>query len=133
MKKKAFTLIEVIISITLMSFVIVLLLNLKEQNLFLVEKAQESQEKSAYFSSFILSSTLNKISNENIYLSDVLSFPKYENNNKLKNFKIGVKTNELNREEYEINGLTTIEFKKYETLLSGASKQKKYYFFKINE
>ena len=130
--KKAFTLIEVIISITLMSFVIVLLLNLKEQNLYLIDKAQDSQEKNAYFASFVLSSALHNRNNENIYLSDVLSFPKYENNKKLKNFKIRVKNKELNSKEYEITGLSKIEFKQYEALFSSGDGQKKYYFFKIN-
>lgn len=130
--KKAFTLIEVIISITLMSFVIVLLLNLKEQNLYLVDKAQDSQEKNAYFASFVLASSLQNRNNENIYLSDVLSFPKYEHNKNFKNFKITVKNTALKSKVYEVSSLNNIEFKAYEGLFSNKDTQKKYYFFKIN-
>ena len=126
--KKAFTLIEVIISITLMSFVIVLLLNLKEQNLYLVDKAQDSQEKNAYFSSFVLSSSFQNINNENIYLSDVLSFQKYEHNKNVKDFKITVKNTALKSKVYEVSSLNNIEFKAYEGLFSNKDTQKKYYY-----
>ena len=130
--KKAFTLIEVIISITLMSFVIVLLLNLKEQNLYLIEKAQKSQEKNEYFSPLVLSSNLYNTNNENIYLSDILSFSKYEHNKNLKNFKITVKNTALKSKVYELSGLNKIEFKAYAGIFSNKDTQKKYYFFKIN-
>lgn len=130
--KKAFTLIEVIISITLMSFVIVLLLNLKEQNLYLIEKAQKSQEKNEYFSPLVLSSNLYNTNNENIYLSDILSFSKYEHNKNLKNFKITVKNTALKSKVYELSGLNKFEFKAYAGIFSNKDTQKKYYFFKIN-
>ena len=130
--KKAFTLIEVIISITLMSFVIVLLLNLKEQNLYLIEKAQKSQEKNEYFSPLVLSSNLYNTNNENIYLSDILSFSKYEHNKNVKNFKITVKNTALKSKVYEVSSLNNIEFKAYAGIFSNKDTQKKYYFFKIN-
>ncbi|NQY22197.1 MAG: hypothetical protein HRT40_13005, partial [Campylobacteraceae bacterium] len=78
--KKALSLIEVIIAISLLSFVIVTLLSLKDQNIFLINKVKGSFITNTYFSSLVLSREIEEGENKNIYLSDIMTFSKDEDN-----------------------------------------------------
>ena len=100
--KKALSLIEVIIAISLLSFVIVTLLSLKDQNIFLINKVKGSFITNTYFSSLVLSTEIKEGENKNIYLSDVMTFSKDEDNRMLKNIKIHFKNKQYDKEEFNL-------------------------------
>ena len=113
--KKALSLIEVIIAISLLSFVIVTLLSLKDQNIFLINKVKGSFITNTYFSSLVLSTEIKEGENKNIYLSDVMTFSKDEDNRMLKNIKIHFKNKQYDKEEFNLP-LKKIEFTKFENI-----------------
>lgn len=129
--KKAISLIEVIISITLLSFVIVTLLSLKDQNIFLINKVKDSFVDNTYFSSLLYSSEIKEKVNESVYLSDIMSFEKDEDNKMLKNIRISIKSKLLDKKEFS-NNLQKIEILEYETIYKSNNKSKIFYTFKLN-
>lgn len=129
--KKALSLIEVIIAISLLSFVIVTLLSLKDQNIFLINKVKGSFITNTYFSSLVLSTEIKEGENKNIYLSDVMTFSKDEDNRMLKNIKIHFKNKQYDKEEFNLP-LKKIEFTKFENIYKYENRTKIFYTFGLN-
>lgn len=107
--KKAFTLIEVIISIGLLSVVIATILQVKQNNLFYIEKFQNSAKNNVYIS---LASTKkypnNNIKDEKIYLERIVDFKDDDIKKELKDIKVYLKEEKLKKidlsnEEYSLN------------------------------
>ena len=130
--KKAISLIEVIIAITLLSFVIVVLLNLKEQNIFLLNKVKNSFSTNTFFSPLVYSSTLDELRNKNIYLSDVLIFKNDDNNRFIKKIKINIHDKIYSKQELDL-GIAKIELKQIKSTYKIQNNTKKFYTFKINQ
>ncbi|MCJ8326480.1 MAG: hypothetical protein MJK08_05195 [Campylobacterales bacterium] len=129
--KKALSLIEVIIAISLLSFVIVTLLSLKDQNIFLINKVKGSFITNTYFSSLVLSTEIKEGENKKIYLSDVMTFSKDEDNRMLKNIKIHFKNKQYDKEEFNLP-LKKIEFTKFENIYKYENRTKIFYTFGLN-
>jgi len=130
MKKQAISLVEVLVSVMLISVVIVSLLQIKENNLSLLEKSQESSKLNSYISMVALE---NNIKDGNIYLSKKFDFNDDEIRRDIKDMKIEVKNQKLeplkfNSDKYKIK----IDIKQT-TLSIDDNIKKQYYRFKIEE
>ncbi len=104
--KKAISLIEVLISVMLISIVIVSLLQIKENNLFFLQKTKDTTKYNSYISAISLDNK-NNIRNKNIFLGDEVKFKDDEIRRELKSIKIKVKDEnldplELGNEEYQL-------------------------------
>jgi prepilin-type N-terminal cleavage/methylation domain-containing protein len=128
--KKAFSLMEVIIAVMILSVVMVTLLQVKSDNIFILSKSGEKSELRDYLA---LSANLNSSSNrnENLFLSRIYSFSNDELRRELKDVKIKIKDEEVNRKAYETD-VANIEIITYETSYSIKDDIKKsIYTFKI--
>ncbi|MEA3498179.1 MAG: hypothetical protein U9R16_03875 [Campylobacterota bacterium] len=130
MMKQAISLVEVLVSVMLISVVIVALLQIKENNLSLLEKLEETTKYNNYISMVALE---NNTKDGNIYLSEKLDFNDDDIRKELKDIKIEVKNQnlipiKLDTDEYKIK----INIKQT-TLSMDDSIQKQYYRFKIED
>jgi len=87
--KRSLTLVEVLISIILLTVVIAVILQIKTNNLFYLEKFKKSTINNSYISLVVTQATSNR--NENIYLKDKLNLNDDEINKEFKDIKINVK------------------------------------------
>jgi len=121
---------EVIVAITLLSVVMLSLLQLRSDNIFLVKKSDETAKLNDYIS---LSMNLSEASirNENLFLDRVYRFDNDEIRKELKPIKIKIKDEELDtrtmkNDDYDLNVTT------YSTTYSIDEKIKKnIYTFKL--
>ncbi len=90
--KKAISLVEILVSIVLITTVIVAILQMKENNLFLLDKFQKSSLNSGYIS-YALIDGENR--NRTIYLNHSVNFKDDEIRRELKNIKILIKDTKL--------------------------------------
>ena len=106
--KKSFTLIEVIISVTILSIVISAVLQIQQNNLNDLDKFQSSFKNNEYIS---MSSLYDKKEKENInthfYLDDIVKYKDDNIRKELKNIKIYIKTKlidtiDLSSDEYDL-------------------------------
>jgi len=104
--EKSFFLIEVLISIVLISGVIFSLFQIKSNSMYFLEKYGNNQElKSAIF----LVSLNNKemvIKDKSVYLNDVVEFKDDDIRRKLKNIKVEVKDELEEIKDISLDGLT---------------------------
>ena len=94
--KKALSLIEVLISIALLSTVIITILQLKDNNIYFLAKFK----KDALYNNYIalIASSYKKDINKNVYLSDTVDFKDNDIRKELKQIKINIK----NTNSYDI-------------------------------
>lgn len=90
--KKAISLVEVLVSIVLITTVIVSILQMKENNLFLLDKFKISILNNSYIS-FAVNVGENK--NEKVYLSDIVDFNDDDIRKELKDIKILIQDKNL--------------------------------------
>ncbi len=83
----AISLVEVLLSILLLTLVIGTVFKIKDNNLVFLEKFSQSQQFSTYVA-LAISSYTNKIKNENIYLDEVVDFKDDDIRRKLKLIKV---------------------------------------------
>ena len=126
MNKQAISLIEVLISVMLISVVIASLLQIKENNLHFLEKTKDTIKYNSYISMVSLDND-KKMRNKNIYLGDIVKFKDDDIRKKLKHIKIAVKDQQLDpfiiaKDEYSL----TINIK--QTTLSIEDKIKKNFY-----
>ncbi len=81
------SLVEVLLSILLLTLVIGTVFKIKDNNLVFLEKFSQSQQFSTYVA-LAISSYTNKIKNENIYLDEVVDFKDDDIRRKLKLIKV---------------------------------------------
>lgn len=89
--KKAFSLVEVVIAITMLSFVMVTLLQIKSDNIFLISKSDEKAKLNDYILLGIDLKTLED-RNENLFLDKKYSFKNDDLRKELKDIKIKIKS-----------------------------------------
>jgi len=104
MNKQAISLVEVLVSVMLISVVIVSLLQIKENNLMLLEKLRITSKLNSYISIVALD---DSIKDGNIYLSQELDFKDDDIRKSLKDIKVEAKNEKLkplifNSDEYNI-------------------------------
>lgn len=90
MKKKSFTLIEVIIAVSLLSVVLLSLFQVRSNNIFILEKTDEKIKDKQYLSMVYDTKGYSK-RNENIYLDRYFNIKDDDLRRKLKEIKIKVK------------------------------------------
>lgn len=103
--KKAFSFMEVIISTALLSVVMLVILQIKNDNIFLVSKAQESKDLRDYIT---IASNINEVDNKNetLFLDRNYSIDDDTIRIELKRVKVKIKDdklNSLNIEDEQIN------------------------------
>lgn len=105
--KKAFSLMEVLVAITMLSVVMISLLQVKSDNIFLIQKSDEKAELNDYVS---LVMNLEEASdrNENIFLDRVYRFDNDELRKELKPIKVKIKDNKVSsktikNDTYDLN------------------------------
>jgi len=90
--KKAFTLIEVIISISLLSIVITTVLKIKENNFLNIEKFKNINSDMELLSIASIVGNNKKDNNSHFYLDEIIKNTNDELHKKLKNTKVYVKS-----------------------------------------
>ncbi|QKJ23859.1 PulJ/GspJ family protein [Poseidonibacter lekithochrous] len=105
--KKAFSLMEVLVAITMLSVVMISLLQVKSDNIFLIQKSEEKAELNDYVS---LVMNLEEASdrNENIFLDRVYRFDNDELRKELKPIKVKIKDDKVSsklikNDTYDLN------------------------------
>ena len=127
-QKDAVSLVEVLISVMLISVVIVSLLQIKENNLYFLDKTKKMSKYNAYLSMVALDN--NK--DGNIYLNNYIDFRDDELRKEFKKIKIKVRNNDLKSLKIGTNEYM-IYVSIQETKLSIEDKiEKKFYKFTLN-
>jgi len=127
--KKSFSLMEVIIAIVMLSVVMITLLQVKSDNIFLVNKSNEKTKLSDYIRLSINMNNENKKS-ENIFLDDIYHFKNDDIRKELKSIKIKVKNSQIDSKDYN-NELVNFKIITNSTLYSIDDIKKYIYTFKI--
>lgn len=128
--KKAFSLMEVIIAITILSVVMLTLLQIKSNNIFLVNKSDEKAKINDYLLMAINLENTEK-RNENIFLGDKFSFENDDLRRDFKEKKIKIKDEKIDSKTID-NEYMKINITTYRTTYSLENEAKKsIYSFKI--
>lgn len=130
--KKAFSLMEVIISIVILSVVMITLLQIKSDNIHLVSKSDKKVKINDYI--LLAIDFKNEILNKNEDIDIYKNF-KYENEyvkNELKDIKVGIKDEKIQSVSID-NGFNNINITTYSRTFSleQSDIKKKLYSFKI--
>lgn len=88
--KKAFTLMEVIIAVSLLSVVMLSLFQVKGNNIFILEKSKENKKQNEYLS-LVMDSTEYSKRNENVYLDKYFNILDDDIRREFKEIKIKIK------------------------------------------
>jgi hypothetical protein len=94
MNKKAITLVEVIVSVVLISVVITALLQIKNNSLNFLQMGKNKLLYSSYIDMIAITTKYDKLKDENIYLSSKIDLSKLKDDNlrkRLKKIKIKIK------------------------------------------
>jgi type II secretory pathway pseudopilin PulG len=132
MYKKSFSLIEVLISVSILSVVIVSVLQIKEKNFTFLEKYEIAKKYNEYISLSTIHYITKKDINTNIYLDEIVKFKDDDIRKELKEIKIYIKselmdTRDLSTENMQLElEITKINFKIQE------KSNKDFYTFKLN-
>ncbi|MCK5111615.1 MAG: hypothetical protein KAQ94_08850 [Arcobacteraceae bacterium] len=126
MNKQAITLVEVLVSVMLISVVIVSLLQIKENNLHFLEKSKDTIKYNSYIAMVSLDNDKN-IRNKNIYLDEEIKFKDDDIRKEFKNIKIKVKDEELEPIEFSTDEYT-LQINIKQTSLSMENKTQKSFF-----
>ena len=128
--KKAFSLVEVVIAITMLSVVMITLLQIKSDNIFMISKSDEKAKLNDYALLAIeLRTADNK--NENLFLGRTYSFENDDLRKELKDIKVKIKDTKEKSTAID-NELMKINITTYSTTYSIKEDfKKKIYSFKI--
>ena len=131
--KQAISLVEVLVSIMLITTVIVSVLQMKDNNLFLLDKFSSSSLVNSYFT-YAVESGKNR--NTKVYLSDKVDFKDDDIRRELKNIKILIKDQDLKdvsvpKNDY-IKSVSIIE-SSYKLELKEKTMTQKFYTFKLEQ
>lgn len=130
--KKAFSLMEVIIAIVMLSVVMITLLKIKSENIFLISKNDENTKSNDYI---LLSVDFeDEISNKNedIFLDKKYQYINDDMRKELKDIKILIKDDKIESKsiESDLNYINTTIFSRTYSL-ENSNIKKKIYTFKI--
>ena len=101
--KKAFTLMEVIISVVLLSVVMITLLQIKSENIFMVSKSDERAKINDYILMAINFNDTILDKNENINIENKYKFENEKLRAELKDIKVAIKDENLDSNTLESN------------------------------
>ena len=111
--KKALSLVEVLVSIVLITLIITALLSIKDTNLSFIEKSAQKEKYRSYISLLAYDIESIKNRNKNIFLSDIIGLNDDDFKQEISSIKINVKdeiqeTKELENStfSYQINKST---------------------------
>jgi len=130
--KRSFTLIEVLVSIGLLSVIIAVIFQIKQNNLFYLHKFNNSVKVDQY----IALATIKKFKNDNlknrkIYLDEIVDFKDDDIRRDLKNIKISLKEEELDDIDFSTDQYN-LKIKIIEQIYKYNSKnEKKFYQFRL--
>jgi len=129
--KKAFSLMEVIIAISILSFVMVTLLQIKSENIFLISKSEKIAKNSEYI---LMAVNLDKAEsrNENLFLDKSFTFENDDLRKEFKDKKITIKDEKIDSKSID-NEFLKLNITTYSTTytLDHSNSSKKIYSFKI--
>ncbi|MEA3290247.1 MAG: hypothetical protein U9Q04_08735 [Campylobacterota bacterium] len=91
--KKSISLVEVLVSIVLLTVVIAASLQIKQNNLHNLEVFEQKSTNNSYISLSVSSST--SMRNKKVYLSDIVDFGDDDIRKELKEVKVNIKDDEL--------------------------------------
>ena len=130
--KKAFSLMEVIIAIVMLSVVMIALLKIKSENIFLVSKSNENTKANDYilFAVDFNDEISNK--NEDIFLDKKYQYSNDDVRRELKDIKISIKDDKVESKsiQSDLNNINTTIFSRTYSL-ENSNIKKKIYSFKI--
>jgi prepilin-type N-terminal cleavage/methylation domain-containing protein len=130
--KKAFSLMEVIIAIVMLSVVMIALLKIKSENIFLVSKSNENTKANDYilFAVDFNDEISNK--NEDIFLDKKYTYSNDDVRRELKDIKISIKDDKVESKsiQSDLNNINTTIFSRTYSL-ENSNIKKKIYSFKI--
>ena len=130
--KKAFSFMEVILSTVILSFVMIVMIQIKSDNIFLVEKMNKSKKLSDYISTSI-DTNISKVKDRNInlFLSDLYTFENDDIRREFKAAKVKIKDKRIDTKKISADS-TSFEVSTYSTSFSISENIKKnIYTFKI--
>lgn len=129
--KKAFSLMEVVLSIAILSIVMVALLQIKSDNIYLVKKSDEKIKLNDYLFMAIDLKEADK-RNENIFLTDKYNFKNDKLRREFKKIKVKIKDKKLDEKKYEVDN-KALNIRTYSTSYSIKDDIKKnIYSFKLS-
>ena len=129
--KKAFSLVEVLIAVALLSVVIVALIKMGQNNLFLLEKFKTTNTSSGYNSLAFFGIDMNKTEDKNIYLDEVVDFKDDDLRRELKEIKVVVKNEKLEDEKIEADSFTITKKVTKIHLTTDNQNEKDFYRFEL--
>jgi len=129
--KKAFSLVEVLIAVALLSVVIVALIKMGQNNLFLLEKFKTTNTSSGYNSLAFFGIDMNKTEDKNIYLDEVVDFKDDDVRRELKEIKVVVKNEKLEDEKIEADSFTITKKVTKIHLTTDNQNEKDFYRFEL--
>ncbi len=127
--KKAFSLMEIVIAVSILSFVMVTLLEIKSNNIFLLEKSDKLAKDNTYI---LIAMNLKEAQNRNedIFLDDIFSFDDDNIRRSMKDKKVTIKDKKIKTFTIENDNLN-LNIDTYETSYSLLKNKKKLYSFKL--
>jgi prepilin-type N-terminal cleavage/methylation domain-containing protein len=130
--KKAFTLMEVIISVVLLSVVMITLLQIKSENIFMVSKSDERAKINDYILMAIDFNDTILDKNENINIENKYKFENEKLRAELKDIKVSIKDENLDSLTLESNH-NSLNFTTYyrSFFIENSDIKKKIYTFKF--
>lgn len=123
---------EVILSTVILSFVMIVMIQIKSDNIFLVEKMNKSKKLSDYISTSI-DTNISKVKDRNInlFLSDLYTFENDDIRREFKAAKVKIKDKRIDTKKISADS-TSFEVSTYSTSFSiGENIKKNIYTFKI--
>ncbi len=131
--KKSFSLIEVIIAVSILSVVMVSLLQIKSDNIFLISKTNEQSKLNDYIQLSIDFKKINKENQENeeLFLDEKFTFENDDIRKELKDIKVKIREEKEDINEIETSA-RSLNITTYSRVYSiDNSIKKKIYNFKI--
>ncbi len=129
--KKAFSLVEILISVALISVVIVALIQMGQNNLFLLEKFKSISTNNDYSSLAFYGIDENQTSDKNIYLDEVVDFKDDDLRRELKEIKVVVKNEKLEDEKIDAESFAITKQITKTKLTIENQNEKDFYRFKL--
>lgn len=128
--KKAFSLVEVLVAVSLIATVIASVLQMQQNNLFFLEKFKTSSTNNTYISLGVEKIDTKELRNKNIIVGDKINLGDDDIRRELKAIKLKVKDTQLKDKELPENDyVKTIQI--YESAYSLENMTKKFYTFKL--
>lgn len=130
-KKKAFTLVEVLVAVALISIVIGALIQMGQNNLYLLEKFKAISVNNDYSSLAFYGIDETKTSDQKIYLDEVVDFKDDDLRRELKEIKVIVKNEKLEDKKIEADSFTITKKITKTKLTIENQKEKDFYRFEL--